>query len=298
MQFQIELGDDGQYASRGVGTVIVERESGIPLHLNDVLYVPGLKKNLVSVATLKNKGYDGIFNRDKAYLKHLTSSAVKQIGVRVKNLYGLQVERCAALNSKAGGKQSRDIGKLWHRCMGHLHHGVLKILQQIATGLPACSFDQHDVCKGCTLGKYAKTSFQGQDSKAKGILELVHSDVCRPFSSPSLMRHKYYATLIDDYSYKTWIVFMKKKDEVFSKFMEYKALVENQTRKKIKALRSDNRREYVPYAFKDLYEKDGIRRELIAPHNPQQNGVAERKNCSIVGAAKAMLHDQALPMFL
>jgi transposase InsO family protein len=102
---------------------------------------------------------------------------------------------------------------------------------------------------------------------------------------------RYYFIFIDDYSRKNWIFFMKKKDEVLSRFVEFKALVENQTNKKIKALRSDNRGEYISNAFRDLCAKEGIRRELTAPHNPQQNGVDECKNCSIMGAAKAMLHD-------
>lgn len=109
------------------------------------------------------------------------------------------------------------------------------------------------------------------------------------------MIHSHNVTFIDDYSQQTWIFFMK--EEVFSKFMEYKALVENQTGKKIKAL-SDNGGEYVSNAFRDMCAKKDTRRELTAPHKPQQNGMAKRKNRSIVGVAKAMLHHQGLPMFL
>jgi transposase InsO family protein len=175
---------------------------------------------------------------------------------------------------------------------------VLKILGEIATRLPPCSVDHHEVCKGCTLGKYAKTSFPSRDDRAKGVLELIHSDICGPFSSPSLCGFRYYVIFIDDHSRKTWIFFMKNKDEVLSRFVKFKALVENQTSKKIKALRSNNIGEYIPNAFRDLCAKAGIRRELTAPHNPHQNGVAERTNHSIVGVAKTMLHDQGLPMFL
>jgi transposase InsO family protein len=182
--------------------------------------------------------------------------------------------------------------------MGHLHHRVLKILGEITTGLPPCSVDSHEVCNGCTLGKYAKTSYPSRDDRAKGILELIHSDICGPFSSPSLRGFRYYVIFIDDHSRKTWLFFMKSKDEVLSKFVEFKALVENQTSKKIKALRSDNGGEYISNPFRDLCAKEGIKREVTAPHNPQQNGVAQRKNRSIVGVAKAMLHDQGLPMFL
>ena len=101
MQVNIELGDNGKYATKGVGTISIERESSNTLHLKDVLYLPGLKKNLVSVAILEDKWYDVIFSRGKAYLYHLASGCKKQIGVRVKNLYKMQVETDATLSSKA-----------------------------------------------------------------------------------------------------------------------------------------------------------------------------------------------------
>ena len=77
-----------------------------------------------------------------------------------------------------------------------------------------------------------------------------------------------------------------------------KALVEKETGKNVKSFKRDNGGEFVLNTLKDLCAKEGIRRELIAPHNPQYNGVAERKNKSIVGAARATLHDQGLPLHL
>ena len=91
---------------------------------------------------------------------------------------------------------------------------------------------------------------------------------------------------------------MQKKSETFSKLCEFKALVEKESGKKVKALRSDNGGEYISGEFKYFCSKEGIRRELIAPHNPQQNGVAERKKKMIVGTARAMLLDQGLRIHL
>ena len=91
---------------------------------------------------------------------------------------------------------------------------------------------------------------------------------------------------------------MPKKSDTFAKFCEFKALVEKESGKKVIALRSDNGGEFISAEFKEFCSAEGIRRELIAPHNPQQNGVAERKNITIVGAARAMLHDQGLPLHL
>ena len=89
---------------------------------------------------------------------------------------------------------------------------------------------------------------------------------------------------------------MKNKDEVFSKFKEFKALIENHTKRKINTFRSDNGGEFTSNDFKELCKESGIKRELSIPYNPQQNGIAERKNRTIMEAARAMLHDQDLPM--
>ena len=91
---------------------------------------------------------------------------------------------------------------------------------------------------------------------------------------------------------------MKNKDEVFSKFKEFKALIENHTEKKIKTFRSDNGREFTSNEFKELCKDSGIKRELSTPYNPQHNGIAERKNRTIMEVARAMLNDKYIPMHL
>ena len=93
---------------------------------------------------------------------------------------------------KAEGVVSRDDGELWHRRLGHLHHGALKILQQISTGLPKGTLAQSDQCKGCTLGKFVKATFHKKDSRATKILDKNHTDVCRPFLVASTTKHRYY----------------------------------------------------------------------------------------------------------
>ena len=154
------------------------------------------------------------------------------------------------------------------------------------------------VCKGCALGKNLRKMFPNSNNRVEGILDIIHSDVCGKMSTPAIGNFLYYATFIDDYSRKTWIYMLKSKDEVFNKFVEFKASVENLSGKKIKVLRTDNRGEYTSNEFKDFCKVEGIKRELTTPYTPQQNGVAERKNRSIVEAAKAMIHDQNLPMQL
>jgi transposase InsO family protein len=172
------------------------------------------------------------------------------------------------------------------------------VLKEFVIGLPDFNTENHEVCKGCAMGKYNKTTLSSSDSRIGGILDLIHLDVCVPMSSPSLSGYDYYVTFIDDHSRKTWIYFMKTKDEVFIRFQEFKALVENYTGMKLMTLRFDNGGEYTSKAFKDFCAGGGIKRELIVLYNPQQNRVAERKNRAIFGAAKSMLYDQDLPRFL
>jgi transposase InsO family protein len=175
------------------------------------------------------------------------------------------------------------------KIFSHLHYRALPTLKRMVTGLPELQVEHDGICRGCALGKNAKGYFPSSDSRSKGILDLVHSDVCGPMTVASLGGFLYYVIFIDDFSRKTWIFFMKTKDEVFSRFQEFKAQVENLTGKKIKVLRSDNGGEYTSRDFSDFCKEAGIKRELIVPYNPQQNGVAERKNRSIVEAVQS--HD-------
>ena len=114
-----------------------------------------------------------------------------------------------------------------------------------------------------------KATFHEKDSRAMTIFERNHTNVFGPFSVTSTAKHRYYVIFFDDFSWKCWIFFMQKKRKTYSKFCEFKALVEKESGKHVKALRSDNDGEFVSTEFKDFCSVEGIRRELIAPHNPQ-----------------------------
>ena len=135
--------------------------------------------------------------------------------------------------------------------------------------MPDILNDHDGVCRGCVLSKNVKGSFLSSSRRFKGILDLVHSDICGPMSAQSLSRYLYNVLFIDDFSRKTWIFFLKTKNETFRKFQEFKALVENQSSRKIRALRSDNGGEYIFGEFNDFCRKAGIKRELTVPYNPQ-----------------------------
>ena len=141
LQMHIGMGGDGRYSAIGIGTVTFQRESDSPLTLKYVMYASGIKKNLVSVSMLLDHGYDVIFSKGKAFFCHIASGKVKWIGVRVKNLYKLDVEDCVSLRTKEEKVQRQDIGELLHRRLGHFHHGALKIMPQLYTELPKCTLE-------------------------------------------------------------------------------------------------------------------------------------------------------------
>jgi hypothetical protein len=93
--------------------------------------------------------------------------------------------------------------------MGHLHYRALSILREIVTSLPDFNVKQQGVCRGCALSKNSKVAFPSSESRSKGILDLIYSDVSGPMSRASLQGALYYVTFNDDFSKKTWIFFMK-----------------------------------------------------------------------------------------
>jgi hypothetical protein len=136
-------------------------------------------------------------------------------------------------------------------------------------GIPELQSTHEGIYNGCALGKNIKKPFPSSNNRSKEILDLIHSDVCSPMPVRSLGGSLYYVIFIDDYSRKMWLYLLKTKDEVFNKFQEFKAEIENLTNKKIKTLRTDNGGEYTSKEFIAFCKLVGIRRELTISHNPQ-----------------------------
>jgi transposase InsO family protein len=292
---KVTLGDDYQYPIKGVGESNYKLNSRTPMKMKDVLYVPGLTKNLLSISALEKKGVRVTFIDGEVFMwaKGKTMEEAIIIGKEEGGLYKLKGHSKAAMTHPIENRC-----ELWHRRLAHINYNALPYVSKAVTGLPELKVDHEGVCNGCAQGKNIKNLFPKRDSKAEGVLELIHSDVYGPMPSSSISGYVYYASFIDDYSRKTWVYFLKSKDGVFSKFKEFKALIENLSERKIKILRSDNGGEYTSKEFVKFCKDVGIKRELTTPYNPQQNGVVGRKNRTIMEAVKTMIHDQDLPMCL
>ncbi|KAG6501358.1 hypothetical protein ZIOFF_041237 [Zingiber officinale] len=162
-------------------------------------------------------------------------------------------------------------------------------------GLPHIEGKQH-ICEGCAFGKQHRLPFpKGVSWRAKEKLELIHTDVCGPMDTLSHAQNRYFILFIDDHTRMTWVYFMRQKSEVFMIFKKFKSLVEKQSGCFIKTLRSDRGKEYTSKEFHNFCEDEGVERQLTVRYTPQQNGVTERKNQTIVEMAKSMMHEKGLP---
>ena len=135
---------------------------------------------------------------------------------------------------------TNHLNELWHRKMAHVHYDALPKLKKLASGIPDVQAHHDGVCPGCESVKKTRGPFPSSKNKTNDILHLIHSDICGLMLVHFVGGHLYYITFIDDFSRKTWIYYLKNKDESFKIIKEFKTLIENQSGKRIKVLRSKN----------------------------------------------------------
>jgi hypothetical protein len=263
----------------GHGRVKLLLNDGRIRTLPGVLHIPKLARSLISVSKLGDAGVKTVFEKNTC--KMVRGAMVLMRGVCCGTLYKLlgstYTNGCnssVVLEKKNEGDKTNTVPEkktmLWHQRLGHIGEKGLRTLhgKGMVEGMSNCTLD-FDFCENCIYGKQNRVRFPSGATRAKGILELIHSDVFGHVPIPSLGKSVYYVSFIDDFSRNTWIYFLRKKSEVFDKFKEFKALVENQTEKKIKVLRTDNGGEFCGNEFKEFCKKCGIARQKTTPYTPQ-----------------------------
>ena len=165
----------------------------------------------------------------------------------------------------------------------------------MVTGLPSFKVSQR-ICEDCLVGRQHRDSFPTASMwRASKTLQLVHADICGPINPVSNGKKRYLITFIDDFSRETWVNFLMKKSEAFLMFKTYKARMEKETGNCIQSLRTDRGGEFTSQEFTDFCKEHGIQRQLTAAYSPQQNGVAERKNRTIMNMVRSMLTAKQIP---
>jgi hypothetical protein len=253
------LGDDSIAKIMGRGRVKMLLRDGRIRTLHGILHIPKLSRSIIFVSKLDDDGVDTILG--KGTCKMVRGAMVLMRGVWCGNLYKLLGSTCTnGCNSFVVHEQRSKQDKtnivpakktmLWHQRLGHIGEKDLRTLHDkgMVEGMSNCTLDfyfyEHSI-----YGKQNRVRFPSGAIRAKGILKLIHSDVFGPMPVPSLGKSVYYVSFIDDFSRNTWICFLRNKSEVFDKFKDFKALVENKIEKKIKVLRTDNGGEFCGNEF-------------------------------------------------
>lgn len=267
-----------------------ERGQQNEILIKNVLYVPELATNLLSVSQIIKNGGQVEFNKNGCIILNQDNVAVATASL-INNMYRLNVSAAHACISDV---IEQDV-YLWHQRMGHLNFQSLNKLSENAADLKLGVPANNVKCITCQEGKQTRLPFKTQGSQSKDLLELIHSDVCGPMETQSFGKARYFVTFLDDYSKKIFVYVMHNKSEVLEKFTEFKKLVENQLNRTIKILRSDNGLEYVNKNFSKFLKECGIRHQTTTPYTPQQNGTAERMNRTLIERAKCMMLNANLP---
>jgi hypothetical protein len=255
----------------------VNLPNGQMKQIHNVLYVSGIKKNLISISTIIDQNLNVEFMHSKCFVKDIQNHyKFISTGTRIGGLYKLDVTMSTHQTLTSTTMSTLE---LWHRMYGHLNQNDLVLLQKklIVEGLPVLK-NEHIECEACALGKQKREEFSvHKEKKQREIIELIHTNVCGPMKTMSLGGARYFIIFFDDRSRFTWDYFIRKKSVVFEYFKECKTVVEKQRGKCIKILRSDQGGEYTSGDFDSHCKNNGIIQQFMVSHRTQQNGVAERK---------------------
>ena len=286
---------------QGKGTVaIVSEIDGHQrnVNVNEVLRVPKLRTNLLSVGKIADQNFKVIFEKEKAEIVDKNWNTIL-IADRKDGLYYLREtkDECNANAEVVEQRKARTAMETWHINMGHLN--VRDLIQSersgAVLGMDLGKAPEDLVCEICLRSKMTKTPFPKESKRASELLEIIHSDVIGPMRVESNGKARWVVTFIDDCSRWCEIRLLKGKDEVFSAFKDFKALVENQHGRKIKFLQSDNGTEYRNEPFDTFLRENGIGRRTTITHTPEQNGIAERRNRTLMDMTRCLLAQSSLP---
>ncbi|KMQ87247.1 retrovirus-related pol polyprotein from transposon tnt 1-94 [Lasius niger] len=294
----IALGDDDVCQAIGVGTVHIEKlvnGKWCEGRIEEVLYVPKMKKNLFSVGVCTTKGYDVHFKRGFVNIV-LRDKIVTQGHKQDNEIYRMFFRTKTQVDASVSTLSL----KLWHERLGHVNLNSLKTMvkNKLIDGVKLSKTNKF-FCQSCQMGKLHRLTFgdKGQ-RKTPEPGEFIHSDICGPMSVESLGGARFYALFKDDASGFRAVYFLRHKSDLFEKFKEFAILVANKFGRSMKLLRADNGGKYCSTEMKRYLASHGIQLKSSAPYTPEQNGTAERDNRTIVEAARTMLHSRNLPLLL
>ncbi|GJT51957.1 putative ribonuclease H-like domain-containing protein [Tanacetum coccineum] len=279
------------YGDYQIGNVTISR----------VYYVEGLGHNLFSVGQFCDSNLEVAFRQHTCFIRNLEGVDLLT-GSRGNNLYTLSLgDMMASSPICLLSKASKTKSWLWHRRLSHLNFGAINHLARhgLVRGLPKLKFEKDHLCSACAMGKSKKKPHKPKSEDTnQEKLYLLHMDLCGPMRVASVNGKKYILVIVDDYSRFTWVKFLRSKDEAPDFIIKFLKMIQLRLKVPVRRIRTDNGTEFVNQTLREYYEKVGISHETSVARSPQQNGVVERRNRTLIEAARTMLIYAKAPLFL
>ncbi|GJS80427.1 putative ribonuclease H-like domain-containing protein [Tanacetum coccineum] len=299
---------DGGLVSFGDGKGRISGKGKIKtgtLDFEDVYFCKELKYNMFSVLQICDKKNNVLFTDTECFVlssnfKLLDESQVLLRVPRKENIYIVALKSVVPIGGLTCliAEATIDESNTWHRKLGHINFKIMNKLVKgnLVKGLPLKIFENDHSCVACQKGKQHKASYKTKlvNSISKP-LHMLHMDMFGPTNVKSLMKKSYCLVVTDDFSRFSWVFFLATKDKTSGILKTFITEIENQLDHKVKVIRSDNGTEFKNSIMNQFCEIKGIKREFSVARTPQQNGVAERKNRTLIEAARTMLVDSKLP---
>ena len=290
---RVTFGDNKHGQTKGYG----ELHNG-NLKLSKVSYVKGLKYNLISISQICDGDNEVHFTKTGGSIIDKEGKTVLS-AKRTKDVYTLDMSSGdPSKETCLYSKTVEDTNWLWHKRLSHLNFKNINKLSkgELVSGLPSLTYTKPKPCSACEKGKQHKTSFPSK--QAFSITEpffMLHMDLFGPVATASIGGSKYALVLVDEFSRYTWVFFLRAKSEAAEEIICFIKKMEVLNGKLVRSLRSDHGTEFRNQTLESFCEEKGISQNFSAPRTPQQNGVAERRNRTLIEAARTMLCESGLP---
>jgi transposase InsO family protein len=292
-QDSIIFGDGNQGKVKGLGKITITSEHFI----SNVFLVESLRYNLLSVSQLCNMGYNCLFTNVDVSVFRRSDGSLAFKGVLDGKLYLVDfLKEDADLDACLIAKT--NMGWLWHRRLAHVGmknlHKLLK--GDHVLGLTDVCFEKDRPCAACQAGKQVGSTHHSKNVMSTSRpLELLHMDLFGPVAYLSIEGSKYGLVIVDDFSRFTWVFVLQDKSKTQGTLKRFLRRAQNEFELKVKKIRSDNGSKFKNLQVEEFLEEEGIKHEFSAPYTPQQNGVVERKNRTLINMARTMLGEFKMP---
>ncbi|WVZ80759.1 hypothetical protein U9M48_028212 [Paspalum notatum var. saurae] len=278
---KITFGDNSKGKVEGLGKIEISSEYSI----NNVLLVDSLNFNLLFVGQLCDLGFQCLFKPNEVIVSKIDGGEEVFKGFRHNNLYLVN------FNSKNANLQACLFSK---NSMGYVGMNTLKkvMKKDLVRGLKDITFEKDKLCSTCQAGKQVANTHPSKTFMSTSrSLELLHMDLFGPTTYTSIGGNNYGFVIVDDFTRYTWVYFLEDKTEVAHVFSKFAKRAQNEFNTSIVKIRSDNGREFDNTNIEEYCDEVGIKHEFSATYTPQQNGVVERKNRTLITLARSMLDE-------